>query len=497
MVGCEPFREIGMTGVRKDIESLSGPWSEEMLWYARAVNELRSRPFDNRTSWTYLAAIHGLDGQGWLAQGILPQNPPLPPQEEMRNLFNQCQHAGWFFLPWHRGYLHAFESILAEWIAQNGGPADWALPYWNYLNAANPNARTIPQEFLEATLPDGSPNALSLAERGPHTVLGPRPDIPADISLDANADETVYTAEPGTLGYGGPISGFTQQGNAFGAIESDPHNYVHVMVGGGRPNDPQGWMFDPNYAALDPIFWVHHCNIDRLWSAWMSVQTNDQESSSAWANGPFPRQFTMPDAGQMLNIFIPRDTLPGELMDPQYDDLSAGTGLQVGGAGGVMGGDLPSVGGFSELVGASESSLTVQGTPVSSRISLLSGVAAAASGDDSQFRIFLNAEGVRGERASGTLNVSILAPGEDGVDREVVATKTLVFFGLANATSTEGMHAGSGLTAAVDVTDIIRDLGVLTRADIDRLELELTQPDPLGSAITVERLSLYAVPIPN
>jgi tyrosinase len=27
-------------------------------------------------------------------------------------------------------------------------------------------------------------------------------------------------------------------------------------------------MSDPGIAALDPIFYLHHCNIDRMWAVW-------------------------------------------------------------------------------------------------------------------------------------------------------------------------------------------------------------------------------------
>jgi hypothetical protein len=32
---------------------------------------------------------------------------------------------------------------------------------------------------------------------------------------------------------------------------------------------PDGWMLDPSLAALDPIFWLHHANVDRLWEVWL------------------------------------------------------------------------------------------------------------------------------------------------------------------------------------------------------------------------------------
>jgi len=196
-----------MAGIRKDIAKLGGPWSETMLWYARAVAELRRRGFRDRTSWLYLAAIHGFDRQGWTAQNLISTSTPEPGADEQRLMFNQCQHAGWFFLPWHRGYLAAFEAILADWIAGQGGPDDWALPYWNYLNAADATARDYPKEFMDRTIPgDNTSNPLADAFRGPANRLGPQPWIGVDISLGAQTGETVYTSAPGGLGYGGPIS---------------------------------------------------------------------------------------------------------------------------------------------------------------------------------------------------------------------------------------------------------------------------------------------------
>ena len=150
-----------MTDTRKDIAKLGGPWSPEMEWYARAVRALNTRAFSNRTSWLFFGAIHGINYNGWVTQNILASTAPAPSQSDQRNLLNQCQHAGWFFLPWHRGYLASFEAVLSDWIGANGGPADWALPYWNYLDSSNNSARDIPREFLDATLPDGSPNPLS------------------------------------------------------------------------------------------------------------------------------------------------------------------------------------------------------------------------------------------------------------------------------------------------------------------------------------------------
>lgn len=48
-----------------------------------------------------------------------------------------------------------------------------------------------------------------------------------------------------------------------GRLEIQPHDNVHDNVGGLMSNIP--------VAAMDPIFYVHHCQIDRLWATWQAA----------------------------------------------------------------------------------------------------------------------------------------------------------------------------------------------------------------------------------
>jgi len=87
----------------------------------------------------------------------------FPTSAEQGKFWRQCQHFSWFFLPWHRWYLLYFEEIVTTTIVQLGGPAGWALPYWNY-SGKQPDARKLHPAFIAPQLPDGSPNALYIAE---------------------------------------------------------------------------------------------------------------------------------------------------------------------------------------------------------------------------------------------------------------------------------------------------------------------------------------------
>src|ERR1700722_9425722 len=150
----------------------------DLLWYAKGVQMMQSLPISDPTSWWFYAAIHGqylkneitdprylyLNWKNIAYISGAAQINKLPPTKLTDLFWDQCQHATWFFLPWHRGYLVALENILRDIIVNKlKGPADWALPYWNYLKQAS--QYNIPPAFTTRRLPDNTVNPLFVAER--------------------------------------------------------------------------------------------------------------------------------------------------------------------------------------------------------------------------------------------------------------------------------------------------------------------------------------------
>ena len=87
---------------------------------------------------------------------------------------------------------------------------------------------------------------------------------------------------PGLLG-AAAVGGVAYAAGRSGALESVPHNVIHGDVGG-----QQGLMSAFDTAALDPIFWLHHANIDRLWSVWLKRSaTNSNPTDGAWLKQSF------------------------------------------------------------------------------------------------------------------------------------------------------------------------------------------------------------------
>jgi tyrosinase len=179
----------------------------------------------------FFGAIHGIDNGLWQQLGYLSRTDRMPSNADRNTYWNQCQHGSWYFLPWHRGYLIAFEAIVRDAVVKLNGPADWALPYWNYFK---PNQDPLPPAFASADWPDGNgDNPLFVEQR-----YGPGNDgdvfVPVDqINLNALADpDFTGVANGGSPGFGGVDTGFAHGGQVHGGIETQPHDWVHGLVGG-------------------------------------------------------------------------------------------------------------------------------------------------------------------------------------------------------------------------------------------------------------------------
>jgi hypothetical protein len=240
--------------IRPSIASLS---SAQITSLRKGIQVMMSRPVTDPTSYRFQANIHGTT-----------DNPTT--MEQMQS-WNQCEHGSFYFLSWHRMYLYFFDRILR---AASGDP-NLVLPYWNW---SDPAQRTLPLPFRQ---PADATNPLFTADRGPHVNDGTASLDPGAVDFSgAFADLSFETG--GTLGngFGGQVSTPMQFAGATGDLEQQPHNVVHVALG--------GLMGVIDTAAQDPVFWLHHANIDRLWNHWIQQGGGRADSTdSAWLNTTF------------------------------------------------------------------------------------------------------------------------------------------------------------------------------------------------------------------
>lgn len=60
-----------------------------------------------------------------------------------------------------------------------------------------------------------------------------------------------------------------------GASFEEPHNVVHNDIACFSVAGHAGHMGDLNWSGFDPIFMLHHANIDRLYAMWQAINFND------------------------------------------------------------------------------------------------------------------------------------------------------------------------------------------------------------------------------
>ncbi|MFJ4347547.1 tyrosinase family protein [Pseudomonas sp. NPDC089401] len=479
-----------MTASRQDVATLGSGWNKTLLNYAKAMQAMDNQPLQDRTSWKFLGAMHGFDPDLWRQERLIQAGAPIPSDLTNNTFGDQCQHGSWYFLSWHRAYLFAFESIVAAKVKELTGD-DWALPYWNYLDSKNPKALYLPDAFVAKTLPDGTANPLCRYPRRPGiTKLEPN----GGFSLVA-MEEDNFLIGNGKLGFGGGITDdFVHFDNMTGALESNPHNTVHRLVG--------GYMGDPYLAGLDPIFWLHHCNIDRLWEAWMNTPGKTMVHDPRWLDGPFDRQFIVPTPGDNAPgvTFTSKDTLKGGKYYRPYDDLVSGTGVKPGASAVArvnMGSPEKQI---VQPIGANAAVVTVGAASVNTRIDLeptatAKGVASmgATTAGSEVTRLYLALEQVRGSAPSPLLEVYLNLPaGADPAGHPECLAGSLTLFGLNAASKTDGHHKGNGLGYSLDITDLAQRLEAAGDFDPDHLRVTLVPGEQISDAapITVERISV-------
>jgi tyrosinase len=455
--------------IRKDVYKL--PAGDKTLeWYGKAVAEMQKRKIKDPTSWRYQAAIHGY-----------PPPPPapvvpaaqLPSASDRAKYWNQCQHGSWFFQPWHRGYLIYFERICRAAIVALGGPADWALPYWNYSRASigRVDVKRIPPAFLKATV-SGQPNPLFVPGRngGANGIVVTNP---AEVSVECVKRRRYTGSSGGTPGFGGLETGFAHNGSTPGACEMTPHNDIHGDVG--------GLMGGFNTAGLDPLFWLHHCNIDRLWEVWRARPSSlGDPTSNSWRNFVFE----MHDENGAPVSFRPASMSSTTANGYKYQDISDPfPGMSV--LEGIQEAPMPvePTPPPAELAGATEESIPLGSGKASARVPIAAASALESVGGAGEGRTFLNIENITGSGPPGSYEIY--------VNGEFVGT--LPLFGIAEQSSDEGTHGGSGLTIVREITDVATKLqgeGKWNEADLDVAFVPL-RPVAEGSDVRIGRISVY------
>ncbi|CAG2112701.1 unnamed protein product [Medioppia subpectinata] len=281
--------------VRKSLNTLTFSEWEDLR---RGFRVMEARKLLDPTSLTYQANIHGY-----------PEYDGSPASNVVAAKYNwqQCNHAEYFFTVWHRMYLYFFERILRR---ASGNP-NFALPYWDY---ADPMQRQLPEPYRMP--PNMTENPLYIEKRCQSVnegkplsaaITDPYPALRSRFFTAKLSDPLAVCSSFG----GGRVRNPVFASNREGLLENLPHDHIHDSTGG-----PGGYMADLCLAARDPIFWSHHCMIDRIWESWLN-NGGEPVNEPRYLN----TSFKFYDETGVLGTYYVKDFLNVTKLGYKYDKL--------------------------------------------------------------------------------------------------------------------------------------------------------------------------------
>lgn len=260
--------------------------------------------------------------------------PPSDPRNWYRLAFTHyldCPHGNWWLFPWHRGFTGWAEQI----VRQFSGFDHFAFPYWDWtaspqvpaamsqglLNPANPafisNINAFTGAFQPALANSGywqgaQLQQLQIRDIGSNAILWDQLTNPANSNwpsffpaqgggqsypnvrnpnpaLDCVAAKAVSApvlasamASQDYMTFSSPAAAHHSDVVGFAILEGQAHNNVHNNTGGivhpfqngqcGTSYTNSGGLMQAFLSPTDPLFYLHHSNIDRLWDAWTQAQ---------------------------------------------------------------------------------------------------------------------------------------------------------------------------------------------------------------------------------
>ncbi len=234
-------------------------------------------------------------------------------------------HSGPIFLPWHRMYLIRLEEQLQRVL----NDPDFGLPYWDWAddgelgqvaqretNLWSPNYLGESRGQVVSGLVGQVRVRLAQVQANTLGSINPRPiernagrdvrTLPRKNHVSQALNEAVYDQDPWSMS----DLNLSHRNRLEGWVNGPSlHNRVHVWVGGDM---------GPGTSPNDPVFFLNHCNVDRIWEAWMA----NQGRIYAPLSGQGPRGHRIDDV--MVSV-LGGTQRPQDVLDPSpwysYDSL--------------------------------------------------------------------------------------------------------------------------------------------------------------------------------
>jgi len=245
------------------------------------------------------------------------------------NAIMSAIHRAPAFLPWHRRFIWDFEKELQR-VSQN---PDLGLPYWNWPSGGT-NASMWNDDLLGGNGDSGTQVVSSGPFRSGEWTIVNMNGSPAGPLTRAFGRESWARTLP-TLQEMQNVLGVTPYDVSPWNSNSSPsfRNLIEGWVGPNLHNRGHGWVGGsmlPMTSPNDPVFFMHHCMVDKLWYEWQLRFTN--QGYLPMNSGPFGQNLNDPMDSTPSTPIGPRpiDVLESPSLGISYDQLLPGTPTPAG-----------------------------------------------------------------------------------------------------------------------------------------------------------------------
>ncbi|KAF7545891.1 hypothetical protein G7Z17_g8825 [Cylindrodendrum hubeiense] len=297
-----PIAEGSAVPLRKNINELQSAGGAQWDLYIRSLYVMHTQDSEDPLSYFQVAGIHGRPYIEWNNTG----------EKNTDGWQGYCPHGERLFLTWHRPYVVLYEQTLVatakrlaaqypqRYRSQYVEAAETLrAPFWDWavdkipdavvpstmavnipsgsgikeVQISNPlRTFTFPSEALDGTYGSFDSENRARIDRCPSPKTFP--DSANELLADRPYKSWVYDAFTHT----NTFDEFASTGNGGTSLEQI-HNAIHWDGACG------GQFLSADFSAFDPLFMLHHCQVDRLWAYWQAMRPDEVMFNASYSGG--------------------------------------------------------------------------------------------------------------------------------------------------------------------------------------------------------------------
>jgi hypothetical protein len=251
--------------------------------FGRFVMALKN--LQDSDDWYRICGIHGNTFKPNDPKVLCPTDPNVVKELAETGEPVYCKHKVSSFIAWHVPYIYQFELLLNKYNHSNNKNYI-ALPYLDLTNF-NSDFSFLNEPKISITYHDKKTlidNPLASAyyyvdgvktkiTRGGYLTPTNKAQLTQLKTIKKQLNNSLYATFYEK--FSSELVSFNKLNQITNYVPLEtPHNTLHDVIGGDNGN-----MSDISISAFDPIFWLHHCNMDRHFYTWLYENTNHFNTS--------------------------------------------------------------------------------------------------------------------------------------------------------------------------------------------------------------------------